>query len=86
MIVMTLGMHSVDLDFIDLLQRKTRKYRRSLYFMSNLRKGDVVQPGDIRAIRPGFGLSPKHFDTVVGKVVCCDVERGDPVTLEVIES
>ena len=67
-------------------EEDSRKYRRSLYFMSNLRKGDVVQSGDIRAIRPGFGLSPKHFDTVVGKAVCCDVERGDPVTLEVIES
>ena len=63
----------------------SRKHRRSLYFMSNLRKGDVVNPSDIRSIRPGFGLSPKHFDTVVGKAVCCDVERGDPVTLEVIE-
>jgi pseudaminic acid synthase len=64
----------------------SRKHRRSLYFMSNLRKGDVVHSKDIRAIRPGFGLSPKHFDIVVGKAVCYDVERGDPVTLEVIES
>jgi pseudaminic acid synthase len=62
----------------------SRKHRRSLYFMNNLRKGDVVKPSNIRAIRPGFGLSPKYFDTIVGKSVCCDVERGDPVTLEVI--
>ncbi|MDB9877705.1 pseudaminic acid synthase [Amylibacter sp.] len=67
-------------------EKDSRKYRRSLYFMNNLRKGDVVHSADIRAIRPGFGLSPKHFDTVVGKAVCCDVERGDPVTLDVIES
>tara|TARA_B100001059_G_C17804689_1_gene568356 strand:- start:873 stop:1931 length:1059 start_codon:yes stop_codon:yes gene_type:complete len=64
----------------------SRKYRRSLYFMNNLRKGDILSSTDIRAIRPGFGLSPKYFDAVIGKKVCCDVERGDPVTPEVIES
>ncbi len=64
----------------------SRKHRRSLYFMTNLKKGDVIHITDIRAIRPGFGLSPKHFETVIGKAVCYDVERGDPVTLEVIES
>jgi pseudaminic acid synthase len=69
-----------------LAEEGSLKYRRSLYFMSNLRKGDIVRSTDIRAIRPGFGLPPKHFDAVVGKAVCCDVERGDPVTLEVIES
>ena len=56
------------------------------HFMNDLSKGDIVQSSDIRAIRPGFGLSPKNFDTVVGKAVCCDVERGDPVTFKVIET
>lgn len=64
----------------------SRKYRRSLYFMKDLRKGDVIKSADIRAIRPGFGLSPKHFDSIIGKIVSCNIERGDPVTLEVLES
>lgn len=57
----------------------SRKHRRSLYFMRDLSKGEVIGANDIRAIRPGFGLSPKYFESVIGKVVNSDVERGDPV-------
>ena len=65
------------------VEENSRKYRRSLYFMSDLEKGSVVTSEDIRAIRPGFGLSPKYVNDVIGKVVNCTVERGDPVTFEV---
>ena len=57
----------------------SRKFRRSLYFMKNLKKGAIIQSSDIRAIRPGNGLSPKFADTIVGKTLISDVERGDPV-------
>lgn len=61
----------------------SRKYRRSLYFMKDLKKGAIIQPNNIRAIRPGNGLSPKFADTVVGKTLISDVERGDPVSTDV---
>ena len=67
-------------------EKASVKYRRSLYFMSNLKKGDIINSSNIRAIRPGFGLPPKYFNKVLGKEVCCDVERGDPVELKVIKS
>ena len=62
----------------------SRKYRRSLYFMNNIKKGSVIKPSDIRAIRPGYGVSPKFVNDVVGSSLIFDVERGDPVTFEVI--
>ena len=65
-------------------EEEMRKYRRSIYFMSNLKKGDTISSKDIRAIRPGFGLAPKHIDSLVGRTVCCDVERGDPVSFDII--
>ena len=49
-----------------------------------MKKGDIISLKDIRAIRPGFGLPPKHFDYLIGRAVSCDVERGDPVSLDVI--
>ena len=52
--------------------------------MCNLKKGDTISSKDIRAIRPGFGLPPKLFDSLIGRTVCCEVERGDPVSLDVI--
>jgi pseudaminic acid synthase len=59
-------------------------FRRSIYFVKDLKKGQQVSDEDIRRIRPGYGLKPKHFNTVVGKVLKCDVERGDPVSFEVL--
>ena len=61
----------------------SRKYRRSLYFMRDLKKGSVIGVGDIRAIRPGNGLPPKLRDTIIGKILIADVERGDPVLFDV---
>lgn len=68
-----------------LAEEQMRKYRRSLYFMKSMKKGDSISPSDIRAIRPGFGLAPKYFDEIVGRKLCSNVERGDPVSLDVIE-
>ena len=61
----------------------SRKFRRSLYFMKDLKKGAIIQSSDIRAIRPGNGLPPKFADTIVGKTLIADIERGDPVLSEV---
>lgn len=61
---------------------KNKKFRRSLYFVANLKKGQKVTVDHIRRIRPGYGLEPKYFDCVIGKTLKCDVERGDPVSFE----
>ena len=66
-----------------IVEEGSRKYRRSLYFMRDLKAGDVVTSSDIRAIRPGYGISPKFFDQIINKVLNKDVERGDPVLLNV---
>ena len=57
----------------------SRKHRRSLYFMNDLTKGSVIKSCDIRAIRPGNGISPKFVNEIIGKTLSIDVERGDPV-------
>ena len=45
----------------------SRKYRRSLYVTENVKAGDKVCPENVRAIRPGLGLMPKHLDKVMQK-------------------
>lgn len=57
-------------------------FRRSLYFVKDLKAGTVIGPEDIRRIRPGHGLAPKFLDKVVGRVVVDDVKRGMPVSWE----
>ena len=57
-------------------------FRRSLYFVRDLKSGDTITPNDIRRIRPGFGLSPKFYDEVIGKKTKNDVNFGDPVNFD----
>lgn len=61
------------------------KFRRSLYFVRDLRAGEVIGPEAVRSVRPGFGLAPKHLSEVVGRKVSKAVQYGTPVTLEVLE-
>jgi len=61
---------------------KTNKiFRRSLYYVNELTEGSILSDSDIRRIRPGFGLSPKYFDEVIGKKLKRKVKRGDRVNL-----
>jgi N-acetylneuraminate synthase len=55
------------------------QFRRSLYFVKPLRAGQVITAESIRSVRPGYGLSPKFMDQVIGRVVKQDVEFGTPV-------
>ena len=43
------------------------KFRRSLYFVKDLNKGDIITTQDVRSVRPGFGMAPKHYDEIIGK-------------------
>ncbi|MBO8217654.1 pseudaminic acid synthase [Prochlorococcus marinus] len=61
-----------------------KKFRRSIYFVNDLKKGDILRKNDIRRIRPGFGLDPKFFDELIGKTLRSDVFRGDPVSWNVL--
>jgi pseudaminic acid synthase len=65
-------------------ERSSLAFRRSLYFVRNLKAGQIITSEDIRRIRPGFGLSPKFYDDIIGKKVRMDVNEGDPVSFEKI--
>lgn len=60
------------------------KFRRSLYFVSELKVGQTIQPEHIRSIRPGFGLAPKHYPDVIGKKVKRPIAIGDRVSWEIL--
>ncbi|MDA9802809.1 pseudaminic acid synthase [bacterium] len=61
------------------------KYRRSLYFVRSQSAGSVISRDDVRSIRPGFGLEPRHLAKVVGKRLTRDVRIGDRVTWDDLE-
>lgn len=55
------------------------QFRRSLYFVKNLKAGDIISHEDIRSVRPGFGLPPKYYQRIIGRQVVRDVKFGMPV-------
>ena len=60
-------------------------FRRSIYFVKDLKKGSIIKKEDIRRIRPGYGLQPKFFDQVIGKRTISNVEAGDRVAWDLLE-
>lgn len=57
------------------------KFRRSLYFVKDLKAGDVITADAVRSVRPGFGALPKYLEVVIGKRVENDVKANTPVIL-----
>ena len=55
------------------------KFRRSLYFVKDMKAGEVITADSIRSVRPGFGLSPKFTDKVIGRSVKADVQKNTPL-------
>jgi N-acetylneuraminate synthase len=60
------------------------QFRRSLYVVADLKPGDVLSSANVRAIRPGLGLSPKHTDAVLGRRAKVAIARGTPLSWDLL--
>ena len=58
------------------------QFRRSLYFVKDLKAGDVITEDAVRSVRPGFGLAPKYLDEILGKRLKEDVSYAEPVNMK----
>lgn len=56
-----------------------RTFRRSLYVNRDVPAGTVLTGADVRSIRPGLGLAPKHLTDILGRTAARDLKRGEPV-------
>ena len=63
-------------------EQDNAKFRRSLYFVKDIKKGEVITSEHIKSIRPGYGIKPKYIDNVVGKKATISAKRGTPVTID----
>ncbi len=66
-------------------ERKSMQFRRSLYISENVEAGDILCPGNLRIIRPGLGLAPKHYEAVIGRRLARAARRGTPLTWDLID-
>lgn len=55
------------------------KFRRSLYFVKALKAGDLITEDAVRSVRPGFGVPPKYWTSLIGRRIGRDVMQNTPV-------
>jgi len=67
-------------------QTKGKDFSRSLYVVKDMAAGETVTEENVRSIRPGFGLHPKHLNEILGKVVNQPLEKGTRMDLNYIEN
>lgn len=62
-----------------------KRFRRSIFVIKDIKRGETFTHENIRVIRPAFGLPPKYFDKVIGKVAARNIERGSPISWNLIQ-
>ena len=65
-------------------EQPSLKFRRSLYVSADIAAGEKFTPANVRAIRPGMGLAPKHLDAVLGRTARTALTRGTALQWELI--
>lgn len=63
----------------------SRAFRRSLYVVKDVQAGEPFTKENLRSIRPGYGLAPKHLDAILGKRALCDISRGTAMSWGFVE-
>ena len=67
-------------------EQKSLMFRRSLYFAEDIKVGDILTPKNLRVVRPGFGLHPRFYKSLLGRKVRSNIEKGTPASWVFIES
>lgn len=65
-------------------EKSSLAYRRSLYAVRDIVAGETLTPDNVRAIRPGSGLPPKHLGQVLGRRAKRDVKKGTPMAWDLL--
>ncbi|KAA6328105.1 Pseudaminic acid synthase [termite gut metagenome] len=71
---------------INVSEIKGREFCRSLFVVEDIKKGEKLTRDNIRSIRPGNGLLPKYLNDVLGKTTNHDIEKGTPLSFDMVNS
>ena len=67
-------------------KKKSRTFSRSLFVSENVKQGDILTKENIKSVRPGNGLHPKHYEEVLGKSFLINCDKGMPLSFELINN
>ncbi|MBI5190038.1 MAG: pseudaminic acid synthase [Nitrospirae bacterium] len=65
-------------------EKASIKHRRSLYVAADMKTGEAFTEANLRSVRPGLGLPPKYYETLLGKRVNKDIKKGTPAGWDMI--
>jgi len=65
-------------------EAKNRIFRRSLFVVKDIKAGEKFNAENVRSIRPGYGLHPRHINEVLGRKASHDIEQGTPLTWDYV--
>jgi len=65
-------------------EQASRRFRRSLFVVQDVREGEVFTSKNVRSIRLADGLHTRHLSEILGKRAACDIERGTPLSWELV--
>lgn len=70
----------------DLLEdeKASLRFKRSIYIVEDVKSGEVFTEKNIRIIRPGDGLLPKYYDTILGRIAKVNISRGTPFNWDLL--
>jgi N-acetylneuraminate synthase len=64
---------------------RTKPFRRSLFVVDDVKRGEPFTSSNVRSIRPANGLHPRHLPDVLGRRAARDIEKGTPFDWEMVE-
>lgn len=62
--------------------KKSREFARSLFVAEDVKEGEELTEKNIRSVRPGFGLHPKHISEIIGRKAARNLKKGEPLAWE----
>ena len=65
-------------------EKESLSFRRSLYASQDIAAGETITTTNVRCVRPGFGLHPRHFPEVLGRTARRAIAAGDPLSLDAL--
>jgi N-acetylneuraminate synthase len=66
-------------------EEKSRVFRRSLFVVADIKKGEVFTDKNVRSIRPAKGLHTRYLSNIIGRRAATDIAKGTPLAWELVQ-
>jgi pseudaminic acid synthase len=65
-------------------EKENKVFRRSIFVVKDIKKGERFSEDNIRVIRPAYGLEPKYYEEILNREAACDIEKATPLSWDMV--